>query len=83
MVMFNGLGGNGYQPLPTTDEFSGWDEGVRGKRMSDVVYGDIKREVNYLYTLVGKLKDCGEYCKAVELEDSLNSLMKLCDLGEQ
>ena len=48
--------------------------------MSDIVYGEVKREVNYLYTLVDKLKDCGEYCKAIELEDSLNSLIKLCDL---
>ena len=51
--------------------------------MSDTVYGEVKREVNYLYTLVDKLKDCGEYSYGLELEESLKSILKLCDLGEQ
>lgn len=29
--MFKGLNGNGYQPIPDTDEFSGWVSSVRGE----------------------------------------------------
>ena len=35
--MFNGLNSDGYQPIPSNNEFSGWDEEIRGDRMSDSV----------------------------------------------
>lgn len=67
-------------------EFSGIDveahaEAQMLKYLSDIVYGDIKREVVYLNTLVDKLKRSGAYTYGLELEESLNSLIKLCDLS--
>lgn len=35
--MFNGLNSDGYQPIPSDNEFSGWDAEIRGDRMSDSV----------------------------------------------
>ena len=35
--MYNGLNGEGYQPIPSDNEFSGWDAEIRGDRMSDSV----------------------------------------------
>ena len=32
--MYNGLNGNGYQPIPSNNEFSGWDEEIRGQCMA-------------------------------------------------
>ena len=72
----------------TPKKFSGIDVEAHAevqmmRHISDIVYGDIKREIVYLNTLVDKLKSSGAYTYGLELEDSLKSVLKLCDLGEQ
>lgn len=72
----------------TPKEFSGIDaeahaEAQMLKYLSGIVYGDIKREIDYLTNLVDKLKNSGAYTCGLELEESLKSVLKLCDLGEQ
>ena len=63
----------------TPKKFSGIDVEAHAevqmmRHISDIVY---------LNTLVDKLKSSGAYTYGLELEDSLKSVLKLCDLGEQ